>query len=390
MRLLCKHVLSPLLCLALGSCSSETAARVTGTARLVNGATATARFKREHKPRRHDARATTWQVTPNTMVLTLNQLQFLSESGEGDTITLTNCSATFDKTKAGLAALSDCSFTVAPGTYYGIMLYVSPTISATINDTVNNFYTDGTGIVTSAPGTVAASSFTYTSSGSTPYGSSGFTSLSVFATPLTVTAGSTPEITVVIDGVHAIKVSVDSGTATFVGDGNTVGHPDYVVSANGIGRVAYYIDSALTFADAMTYTGSAFAKIFYTGDGTPTNLFSLLGTTGDAACGSGTGQANNVSAANFALNTGATVKYGGYLGRDSSASRLKWARASSTSWSSYISIVTLDEQTTLGASTAFKCDSISTDPAPTGDTFSGTISAISSPDATVGLKLVAK
>jgi hypothetical protein len=395
MRLFGSSLLTLSLCILLAGCGSNSSTTaITGTAKLVNGATSVARLKSPQKKQRpHNERATTWQVTPDTLVLTLNKLQFLNASGSGDSIALTNCTATFDKTKAGLANLSSCSFTVAPGTYYGMFLYVNPTVTATINDTVNNFYTNGTGIVTSPPGTVAASSFTYTSSGGASYGADGFTSLSVFGTPLTVTAESAPEVTVVIDGIHAIKVSVNGSTATFVGDGDTVGHPDYVVSANGVGRVAYYMDSSLTFADAMTYTGSAFAKIFYTGDGTPTTLFSLLGSAGDAACGSGTGQANNVSAANFVLNStnaNPSLKYGGYLGRDSSASRLKWARASGASWSSYISVVTLDEKTAIGETTAFKCQTISSDPAPTGDTFNGTISAISSPSATVSLKLVAK
>lgn len=380
--------------LLLSGCGSKSGGgpSVAGTASVVNGATAASRVESVTRASARPASGN-WMLTPDTMTITLKKLQFLTATNDPQTSTFTNCTATFDKKKPGLAALSNCDFSVAAGTYVALMVGFDATVVVTLNNTVDNYYTDGTGIVRTPPaGGVKPTSLRYFST-SNPYPDDTLSSLSVFGSPLTIGASDTPKVTVAIDGTLSLRVDTDnSGNATFQGDGDHVGHPDLVATANGMASIAYYLPSSLTFADVMSTSGFGSVRAFYNGDGSPAEIFFLPGP-GAGTCPVGTEQAFGLSAAKFSLNQnqgGASgFKYGGYLGRDASAKRLEWAAATSTSWTTYSALVTLDEVTALGTSTSVKCKGISTDPAPPGDTFSGTIADLTSPSATLSFKLVA-
>src|SRR4051812_23489256 len=123
----------------LSGCGTSGSGGVAAKANFVNGATPVARMSLPHPARKHARPSQVWQVTPDTLKLTLTKIQFLDATNSGPSATLSNCTATFDKSKAGLAALSNCDFSVAAGTYYGMIIYVNSTVEATIND-ASGFY----------------------------------------------------------------------------------------------------------------------------------------------------------------------------------------------------------------------------------------------------------
>jgi hypothetical protein len=383
------------------ACGGGDGATTAATATLVNGATAL-EMAAAVAPARDafGAIPTSYEVTPETATLKLNKIQFLGGESGAESATLENCTATFDRTKPGLTTLSECPFAMPVGTFYGLMLYVDATVSVMIDDPVNGFFTTASGMTTTDPGSaLAETAVTYT--GTPAYGPDGFTSQTVFAQPLVVNEGDTVALSVVIDGLHAIKVRADGGSATILTDGAEVGHPDYVASVGTAAKVAYYLDASTPFTPTRASGASTSLKFFYSDATNPVMMFGLVQGQMAIDCTPsgmyGIGGVTNVNHETHPLNLNNSngIKYGGYLGLDTQTYAperiLAWAVATDSSYTAFQGYYHLGEAQNPGDMTTLACKKTPAPPVPTsGDTYSVNCPNIDPPDGTLEMVLVAE
>lgn len=381
--------------------------QVSGVATFVNGASTVTREGVETAPRlasRGRPSAGFYAITPDQLTLTLTKISLIAASGENADAALSGCTATFDKTKAGLTKLSECTFSVSAGTYYGLILYVNSTVGIKINDSTSNFYTTSTSATGLSTTPVTAETVNVTYTGSPAYGADGFASTTVFASPLVVTEGTAVALSVVVDGIHAIRAEVAArGVASFQTDGATAGHPDYVGSIGTVGKVAYYLPTSFgAFTQSVSYTGATSLKVFYSDVDNPVFLFGLVTASSMlVACTPGSyglGGVNNVNHANFTLNTsntGSSSKYGGYLGLDittMSPSRvLAWAEPTDSTFTTFQGFYEMAEAAAIGDATSLKCKKTTAPPVPTsGNTYTSGAPSLPTADGTLPMTLRAK
>jgi hypothetical protein len=298
--------------------------------------------------------------------------------------------------------LIDCPFTVDAGSYNGIRVLFDRTYEVLVDDPVNGFFTDPTSpakIVTGAAPAGGAQFVSITARGDT--GTNGeptdyFSSGATLAERVTLTSatdgGATAAISVVINQLQYLPVTVAGGAATFDFSGNAPGNPDTGEAIGDVARLGYYvrpeIGTALTYNTnpngQPTPQGTLGVSVNYTTASTPTFLFhNRTGPLG--ACGP--------VAAESAINSprivnGAGTANGGYLGRDSTGT-LGWAQPSDPAWTMYGAEFAMADKSTIGDTTTLLCKTLTTDPAPPGGTFASGAPVITAADYQQVLILVA-
>lgn len=84
-----------------------------------------------------------WYVSPDRLAITLTRVNFAGETPESGTgADLVDCVVTYDRAGDTLDELLDCPFSIAPGTYLGINVFVDSTVEVFIDDAVNGIFTD--------------------------------------------------------------------------------------------------------------------------------------------------------------------------------------------------------------------------------------------------------
>lgn len=277
----------------------------------------------------------------------------------------------------------ECPFTVAPGTYTSIFLGFDATYQVLIDDSINGFYTTSSGITTGEAPAAGAEylSVTSASSGDT------FGNTSYLASPLTVAEGDTVTVSIVVSGLQFFRVSVSGGAVSLGGDTNSDPfRPDMTASVTAPASLGFYVAPEIGTALSYNSSTSGASEIrsvstYYSSATTPT--FLVLGLDGTPSTCSPIG----VSGAINGPPNGNTL--GGYLGLDSEGV-LGWALPTDDTWATYATEFNMAQLTTLGETTELNCEEISSDPAPSGNTFASGAPTITSPDYSTDMMLVAQ
>jgi hypothetical protein len=320
-------------------------------------------------------------VSPRKAKITFTSVVFKGADGATlGTSTLNNCTVTYDRSLASGSGLLDCAFTVPIGDVYQIAVYFDKTLQLLVSDSKFGIYSDplvATGYSTTSPAVGAGFvPFTITigdNSGSraTPV---------LFASPISVVAGSTPTLYITTDMIQTFQLKVNAGGTTLTaGAGNdpvalfggpTPGSSSFYSNANAID--SYKVGSVNAFQSL---------RIFYDQAGVP--LFLMRTSVSGNMCGVD-------AAAKGAWASPPMNDIGGWLGRDASHI-LAWAVPQTTSFSTYGAYFVMAEPTAIGQTTTLKCKATASPPPPAdGKTYASGAPSISSPDATVTLILVAR
>lgn len=296
-----------------------------------------------------------WVVSPDKGKATLVSISFTEApagGGPGDNAMLTNCQLEYTRTATSTSPILDCPFDIAPGTYKGFGIALSTTYQLLIDDATNGLYTDpasATLLSTTPPGGGAQ----YVTLDLSVNGPTQGISYPLTA-PFTVAEGSTPQITLVVDMIRSVQVSVSVGTASFRKD---AGYTPIAVfgSPTGVAGAEYYAQSEGT--NSYNYSNPPVdneqVRVYYSSAMTPVALFmtpAMFASNGGAAY-----------AIDPAGGTGARA--GGYLGEDST-NTICWAGATDFTWSTYDAIYSLPTATTLSQEVVLKKHNTSTAPAP--------------------------
>jgi hypothetical protein len=351
---------------------------VAGSAKIVHGPSGApgARARIGVPPIPADGR---WSVTPDKAKLTFLSITFTTTDGQPIVVPLTDCEPEYDRDASSISQLLDCPFQVPAGQYSALSLGVSTTYQMLLDDATNGFFTNGSGIVTTSPGTATYSSFTVPG----PGGVGTELSAAIFLSkPLDIVEGSPVSLQILVDMIHMIGIDVSAGTATV--DLSLPTLPAMIVpSASGAGKTAFYSFQSSTdnlkygpLGSTQTWSG---VRVFYAEPPQPSFIFHPV---------PGPSEAYNVNPAKAPPN-GTMFKAGGYLGVDSSMT-MCWAMpANDFSYTTYDRVCRLPVGS-LGNASTLECQTGPTAPAPTaGDTYASGCPTITS-NVTATLTLVAE
>ena len=298
-----------------------------------------------------------WLLSPDVVDMNLTGISLTGGPGNQ---TAVSCPVTFNKALPGLTQLSDCAFSVSQGTYTGVLLTFSDVYSVTITDAVNGFYSTATGIQTTPPaGGAKALLVTLDNPGSVyvPLGA-----------PIVVTDTATVAASIVINGLQFFHVNVNGSTVALGWPGTSYTdpfRPDIVATVGSVAKVAFYASSTLNTAGSYCAGGGfggtcnpphgvTSVSVYYSTPTTPAIVSIQLNGTPESCGPIGASYVNDPRS---------------YLGRDASGN-LGWAVPQTNTWAAYSLVMRMAETTTIGASTTLYCKTQSTDPAPTGGSFS--------------------
>jgi hypothetical protein len=358
---------------AVDAARSPDAATASGVARLVHGAAPPATFAAIAPP---PAPATDgrWYVTPDQVHLKLNRIRLDAATG-GTGGDLTDCGVTFDKTLPSLSALLDCPFPVDAGTYVSMTVFVDGTAQVLVNDPVNGIFTD--------PGSGTGLSGTEPAGGATfvdyvrPLGESGVQVL--FPEPLVVDEGGAVALTIVLDGIQTLPITVSGG-----GSSLQFGNLDYfpanvfpTLTAPGVARVYTSANTAESYNDDLVLANKL--RVYGDADGQPIYAFTEQTATAINNCA--------LPAPAYPSDPGGAPPVGGWLGRDGAGTTC-WA-SSRDGWQTYDGYFTFSDVTTVGGSGLLSCqDTTNPTPPTSGSTYASGCPTITA-TATDSLMLVA-
>lgn len=337
-----------------------------------------------------------WVLTPNAVSVPLEALMF----EQGSTFymePLTDCTLAFDITQPGLAQSLACTFDLPPaGTYPTVSLQLGSSYQITIDDPVNNIYTDPSSptlLSTTAPAggaqpvTIPIDSSLGGEAGVTP------------PTPLVISdggddgggggdaAGTSVTVSLLLDGLQSFAGLASDGTMAFgpTGDGN----PGQLTLAMAVGAptaIAAYINTMIdtpysfntSVLGTMQINGPYSATVLYSEGNQPESL--SIGVNGPASGCEPFDDlylfpGENAGEIGVADNTIGGVAYGSnYSPATTNTPTVEYA---------------MEQVSTLGSATTFNCIDISSDPMPPGGSFTTAPPMIASPTFTESMTLVA-
>ena len=361
---------------------------VTATVRMVNGASPNAAPHRRGRlgPAAPPADGN-WQITPNHLHAPITGIVFSpaagSNCGPPQMIPLDNCALDFDIATPGLAPSMSCSFTLPACTYGSGALVYGATFDILIDDPVNGFYTDPSSaakITTTAPAG-GAQAVTLPNPRANAEAA-----ITLFTPPLVVApgadagpdAGVDVTVSALFDALQFFQVNVNGGVATLGADGNgRPGFPDSVVAVGAPAAIGYYVAPSIGTPYSYVPTSSSQLSIgvLYSNAGQP--AFLGMGINGQlSGCGP--------IGPRFLF----PGRGNGYLGLDSNQV-LGWASFSDAQATTYSVELAMPEVSTLGQATTLKCVDITSDPMPSGDSFSLGAPMIANPTFQTTMTLVA-
>ncbi len=352
-----------------------------GTAHLLQGATT----PHSAAALRHSSAGLSsgnWYVSPDKIKIKLTRINFAGATQQDSTdADLVDCVVTYDRAAATLAPLLDCPFSIGPGTYTSMNLFVDPTSEVLISDATNGLYTDPsapTKLSSTAPADGAAF-VPVTATLGTAF-------QQFFSTPLVVT-DQPVSLSVVIDAVQTVQLTSSGGTPPTFG----TYFPAYVFpSIGGVGKPQYYTSSgtADTYDDSTVLAN--IIRVYYEPNGAPTySLFqqrgmSLMGCA-DGAYGIGAHAADNRTTP--VNNDGS--RPGGWLGLDST-NTMCWVYAGDQAFSTYSNYLTMGKVPNIGDSTTLRCaQTTSPTPPSSGSTYASGCPPMTNQFVAVPMTLVA-
>jgi hypothetical protein len=320
-------------------------------------------------------------VSPRMAKLTFTTVTFRDASGNVlGASNFTGCTVTYDRSLASGSTLLDCPFTVPVGNIYQVQIALDNNVQLLVSEATPGIYSDpssASGYSATAPaGGAGFVPFTVAVVGAAA-GSQSSISI-VFASPISVAAGSTPRLYITTDMIQTLQLAVNAGGATLspVGFGAA---PVAFFGGPTPGSSSFYsnANSIESYKVGTVQTGFYAIRIFYDQAGNPLYLF------GGNTCG-----VNGPLAATATPPIGGNI--GGWLGRDASRT-LAWALPTDGSYTSYAAYFVMAEATAIGQSTVLKCKAMPSPPPPAdGKTYASGAPAMASPDKTTTLTLLAK
>jgi hypothetical protein len=347
-----------------------------GMARMVNGASPRALQSVTgftHVP----AADGNWQISPTKIRAPLVGIVFNGPDGLQQEVMLTDCAITFDLTQPGLAQDVTCPFELPAGTYTAAGPKFAATYELLINDAVNGLYTDPTvsAKVTAAPPAGGAQFVTVPN----PRGAGNLGVQSTrFSTPLVVNDGDTVSVSVMLNALQALQLSVAGGTVALGVDGNGMaGFPDAVTAVGMPARVQYYVNDAL--GTPYSYNGSQVGS-------TGPVAISVMYAEPMKPAFLGFSNANLMNCGPIQVLFVFPGKNNGYLGEDT-AGTLGWIGMNGQMGT--VAVLRMKEKSNLSETTTMDCMTTTTDPMPSGDSFSSGAPTFSTPTRTDTMTLVA-
>jgi hypothetical protein len=319
-----------------------------------------------------------WTITPDKAKITLLHVDLVRSDGQPYIAPLTDCTPEYDRTSATLTQLLDCPFDVPAGTYIQVGITASTTYQMLLDDQVNGIYTNGTGVVTTDPGTPSYSTFTVPGPGG--IGTElNFTSF--LAEPVVVDDTHPLQTEILVDMIHMIGANISGGAVTIDVTAPTL-PATIMASASGAGKTEFYsVESPAEnmrigpLGNTGTWGG---VRVLYGAPPQPSYIFYPV---------PGPSQAYNVNPAT-APDNGTGSKAGGYLGIDST-NTMCWAMPTDGTYTTYSRVCRM-ALVAAGDSTTVECQTGSTAPAPTsGDTYASGCPAIT-PNETANVTLIAQ
>lgn len=359
-----------LVCLM--ACGGDGGGTAQATAKMLNGPSpGTVQM---FAPRVAPASEGSWAVTPTRVVAPIKQFHFRDKSS-GDThdIDLTDCKVTFDLKQPALAQTLDCPFIVPAGTYEDLGITFGPDYELTVDDAVNGMYTDPSNpakVTTTAP---AGGGQPITVPN--PFASLGM-QVSHFGSKLTVNDGDTVTVSVLLQGLQSIQITITGGVAQLGIDGNNMPKfPDSVTSVGTPARIAFYANAAL----GTPYSVNASALMEK-----DMAVYVLYSGTSPAFLGY---SSNHLKPCFSQTAFVYPAKNNGYLGLDSTG-MLGWSGFSDMTGQMPSSLWRMHQVDTKGGTTTLECLSTTTDPMPPGDSFSSGAPNFSTPTASMPMTLL--
>ncbi len=310
-----------------------------------------------------------WLLSPDRMTLTLKRV-FFQGTGPGVSGDL-NCPITYDKSKPGLTELADCPFALDTGTYTAVTLFFAGPVEYFMNDATNGFFTTSSGFVTTSPaGGPQNFPFTMTNTVNGEWAPSPIE----LPSPLSVTDSTPVTLSVVVNGLQTIKVTVNGSSV--VPTPETVQTPGLVATIGTLAGVEMYSNSAIATGESRctfhcatsTPNGVMAVVLYYTSPTTPVTV--AVVPNGPPACMNG-GKVGIVHSGKS------------YLAQDASAT-LGWAMPTDQAYSNYASEWRMARVTTVGATTTLYCQARSGDPAPSGGSYASGAPAINQAANAIG------
>lgn len=346
---------------------------VTATARIVNGASpvGTALFAPPPPPAPPEDGQ--WLASPKRLEM---KLITLGLSPGGGSIAV-DCPVVYDSTQPGGVQLGECLFTLAPGTYDTLDVGLSTDVKVIIDDAAAGLFTTAIGVQITEP-VGGAQELTYKIGGMT-----GETRLSPIKLPqpLTVADGDSVLISVVIDALHSMRVTVTGTTVTLGHTGspypNDPGRPDIVATAGQLAKIKTYASAGLgtagsycaSMCTAPPTQGITAVSVFYTST-------SSVGMVNLRLNGTPQSCAMNLYPAfvNIAES---------YLGLDTNKVA-GWAVFGQPSLMTYSAVFAMPQVTDITDTTELYCQNTTTDPAPSGGSFASGAPAIQTAGNSLG------
>ncbi|HEY4244908.1 MAG TPA: hypothetical protein VGM88_34070 [Kofleriaceae bacterium] len=318
-----------------------------------------------------------WFLSPDEAMVTIDSVVYMDATGNNLAVPLTGCTPMFQRSAMSFTSLLDCPIAAPIGTWAGVTINVSSTAQVLLDPTASPLVTTATGVEVvsqTSPTTGVFATVTVPSGNS---GSADFPNVVYFDAPLEITSDpATASLSVLVDMNHTLFADVSGGTGTF----NTslpISPASVIASPTGTGSVSFY---------SATGTAGSVNGGAVTGDDTGSMRFYSPTAGGQPGFAflvtAGPGEAYPLDASMSGI--------GGYLARDPSGT-ICWANAASDmSWAHYSQYCTLPEADSLGALTTLSCKHADPAPTPTsGDTYASGCPAMTSPDFTEQLMLVA-
>ena len=307
-----------------------------------------------------------WALSPDKVSLTAKRVYLDGDSAHSEADV--SCTATYDRAKPSLSALSDCAFQVVPGTYTSVQFDFDDTLYFTFADTTNGFYSTAASIVTSAPvGGVVPMRVVI------PNGFPTFAWRTPLPSPLVVTDTTVlSSVSVVLDASQTFGATVSGGTVTPDPYGVGVTTPRIVVTVGTVGAFEIYGGPGVTSTASLCYAGACnvpFNRLIVAYSSATTPVTVGLPIVSTASCN---GDAGGLYISDLAHS---------YLGLDA-AGDLGWAESgdkSSSGWNGYSALWRISRQSTVGGTATLYCASTTTDPNPAGGSFASGAPNIASP-----------
>lgn len=318
-------------------------------------------------------------VSPRKAKITFVTMAFRDSMGNklgGGEVNFSNCVVTYDRSLNAGATLLDCPIDIPIGEVYALDINFNKAMEVLVSDSSAGIYSDpavSTKYSTTEPAGGAVF-VPYTIMNGDPNSTTRGAQV-ILNAPVTIAAGSTPQIYITTDMVQTFQIKVNNdGTSLTANPGN-----DPVALFGGLtpGSSRYYSNSgSIESYRVGSINGFQSLRMFLDANGKPLFL------SGPRTCGGGSGLAPAWSSPPI----GGTI--GGWLGKDA-AGTVAYAVPFDNTYAAYVAYMVMADTDTVGATVSLNCKATASVPPPADNkTYGSGAPAMPSPDVMTPLTLL--